>query len=109
MMEYPANQIATNPKYPEFFDNVHDTIKSISIGDSIRIVEICFLLGIIIGAIIPYYKSQQIKKDIPIGVVTGAVSGFIIGNLLTLPFTSHPERGIIDEEREKVNHEKEPF
>ncbi|MCE7737366.1 MAG: branched-chain amino acid ABC transporter permease [Candidatus Heimdallarchaeota archaeon] len=97
-----SNQIATNPKYPAFFDNIHDTVKSISIGASIQIVEICFLIGIIIGAIIPYYKSQQIKKDIPIGVVTGAVSGFIIGNLLTLPFTSHPERGIIDEEREKI-------
>ncbi len=97
-----ANQNGTNPKYPPFFDDIDDKITKIKFGDSIQLVEICLLLGIVIGLIIPYYKSSQIKKDIPIGIVTGAISGFIIGNLISLPFTSHPERGVIDEEREVI-------
>lgn len=97
-----SNQRSTNPQYPSFFDNVHDSLKDIGIGDSIRIVEICFLLGITIGVLIPYYKSSKLKKDITIGFVTGAVSGFIVGNIITLPFTSHPERGILGEQQENI-------
>lgn len=98
-----ANQNSTNPRYPVFFDDIDSQLLDLGIGDSIRLAEICFLIGIILGIIIPFYKSSQIKKDIPIGVVTGAVSGFIIGNIVPLLFTSHPELGIIDEERERIS------
>ncbi|MHA2278002.1 MAG: branched-chain amino acid ABC transporter permease, partial [Candidatus Kariarchaeaceae archaeon] len=104
-----SNQAATNPRYPVLFRDIYQNMKDLSLGDSIRIVEMFFLIGIILGILIPYYRSAQIKKDIPLGILTGATTGFVLGNLITLPFVSHPERSILDSEREKISLGKVEF